>query len=911
MMFARASRFLPILLVSIGFHLFVPQGGVDAAVPFTINLDAPDSVIRGGAVQLTPTAFGGTYPYSCSLRNDTQGRILKEFTIQSSTSSFPSYSENIQSNQTYSLGCTDAAGIFKKDTAVVTVNDQGKSNLSVSVFSSPESIPPGGQATINYYVSQGIFPYQCEYSDSSGSRKSMTITSSTPGVDGDNFTSSEEVSPASTTTYSLSCKDATGTSKQRDAILNVTTTPVITLTGDPLLLPENGGSVTLSWKTDNLVTSCKRTGGNAEWQANTSKFDGTLAFNLTSSTTFFLECFSSGGASSGKKSVTFSVGSSALCGNGVWDKDSGEECDDGPDNSDTCPSQCTASCQEKYCSNSSVIFEGSFDGASGDIEDCGYGGLRIKPGATVTYTWNAKNAKTCSRSYDDRLDAPFRNCFPEANPDGGPVSIPVKGTCPVTVPADADPDVGYGFEIFCTDGAAGEIGRGSFYGARLRDGDIICTAPPADDVDMHIASFTANPSTVPFGYTGDVVFSWESVVEPAGGATPTCNFYYESGAKKLEFSGLKKSVALLPSQLTRNANAGPPGTKMASLYCYLPDDTKKDDDKVVYIYFQSDPNVAPVVALAFGSSDNKSKAVTVVAGKPTNVFLQTGGAERCEYTITGSTPYAQTFVPMKAGEKKMNHTFTGNATITLECFNGTLSAKDVITVSTGGPNDNGGGGGGWGGDGTCQAPNTCVSGGCTPDKYKPGSGTCGDTGLSCCTPLALPSPGVGYFNPLKYNSLDSVLTAVLSTLQSIVVVLSIIMIIVGAVMYILSAGNESRVSQAKVAITASVVGLALAIAAPAFLKEIGELLGWIEVTQVVEEAQTFTEIASKVLSFLLSIVGIIAIIMLVIGGLMYLTAGGDEGKAETGKKITKYAIIAIAIALAALVMVTQVAKFFG
>lgn len=216
-----------------------------------------------------------------------------------------------------------------------------------------------------------------------------------------------------------------------------------------------------------------------------------------------------------------------------------------------------------------------------------------------------------------------------------------------------------------------------------------------------------------------------------------------------------------------------------------------------------------------------------------------------------------------------------------------------------------------GGDGTCQSPNTCVSGGCAPDKYKPAPGTCGDTGLSCCAPLALPSPGVGYFNPLKYNSLDSVLTAVLSTLQSIIVVLSIIMIIVGAVMYILSAGNESRVSQAKVAITASVVGLALAIAAPAFLKEIGELLGWIEVTQVVEEAQTFTEIASKVLSFLLSIVGIIAIIMLVIGGFMYLTAGGDEGKAETGKKIVTYATIAIAIALAALVLVTQVAGFFG
>ncbi len=214
-------------------------------------------------------------------------------------------------------------------------------------------------------------------------------------------------------------------------------------------------------------------------------------------------------------------------------------------------------------------------------------------------------------------------------------------------------------------------------------------------------------------------------------------------------------------------------------------------------------------------------------------------------------------------------------------------------------------------DSLCQLPNVCLSGGCAPDKYKPGSGTCSDSGLSCCTPLSLPSPGVGYFNPLKYNSVDSVLSAVLSTLQGIIVTLSIIMIIVGAVMYILSAGNESRVTQAKVAITAAMVGLALAIAAPAFLKEIGELLGWIDVTKVVEEAQSFTQIATKVLNFLLSIVGIIAIIMLVIGGLMYLTAGGDEGKAETGKKITTYAIIAIAIALSALVLVTQVAGFFG
>jgi hypothetical protein len=48
--------------------------------------------------------------------------------------------------------------------------------------------------------------------------------------------------------------------------------------------------------------------------------------------------------------------------------------------------------------------------------------------------------------------------------------------------------------------------------------------------------------------------------------------------------------------------------------------------------------------------------------------------------------------------------------------------------------------------------------------------------------------------------------------------------------------------------------------------------------------------------------------MLVVGGLMYITAAGDEGRVETGKKIVTYAVIGIAVALSALVIVTQVAK---
>lgn len=212
----------------------------------------------------------------------------------------------------------------------------------------------------------------------------------------------------------------------------------------------------------------------------------------------------------------------------------------------------------------------------------------------------------------------------------------------------------------------------------------------------------------------------------------------------------------------------------------------------------------------------------------------------------------------------------------------------------------------------CTSPNICQPAPNCQPGWKGATGTC-IGGQVCCGPDSGTSGTPAYFNPLKFNSVEGVLAGVLQALRNIIVILSIIFIVIGAVMYILSAGNESRMNTAKAAITAALVGMALAIAAPSFLKELASILGWtsvIDASNSVVGAQTFTQIATKVLDFLLSIVGIIAIIMLVFGGFTYLTSAGDENRAETGKKIVTYAVIAITVALSALVLVTQVTKFF-
>ena len=63
--------------------------------------------------------------------------------------------------------------------------------------------------------------------------------------------------------------------------------------------------------------------------------------------------------------------------------------------------------------------------------------------------------------------------------------------------------------------------------------------------------------------------------------------------------------------------------------------------------------------------------------------------------------------------------------------------------------------------------------------------------------------------------------------------------------------------------------------------------------------------------FGLSIVGVIGIIMLVVGGIMYLSSAGDEDRIDTGKKIVKYSLIGIFLSLASLVIVTQLVAFFS
>jgi len=173
------------------------------------------------------------------------------------------------------------------------------------------------------------------------------------------------------------------------------------------------------------------------------------------------------------------------------------------------------------------------------------------------------------------------------------------------------------------------------------------------------------------------------------------------------------------------------------------------------------------------------------------------------------------------------------------------------------------------------------------------------------------SSAITFPNPITATTLDGLLGQLLVNLQGIVVLIAIIMIIVGGLMYMFAGVDEKMVETAKKTIGGAVIGLVIILAAPSFLKEILSILGGTTTNQAVQAAPSLKTIAERILNLLLSIVGIIAIIGLIIGGGFYLTSYGDEDRINKGKSILTSSIIGIIVALSALVIVRQIAALIG
>ena len=169
-------------------------------------------------------------------------------------------------------------------------------------------------------------------------------------------------------------------------------------------------------------------------------------------------------------------------------------------------------------------------------------------------------------------------------------------------------------------------------------------------------------------------------------------------------------------------------------------------------------------------------------------------------------------------------------------------------------------------------------------------------------------------NPFGQTNITDFFEAVIENLQGIIAFLAVCFIIIGGALYITAGGSQGMLLAAKICIVGAIIGLALAAGGPSFLQQI-RLSVYGDLTTAVptnlDDAPTLRSIVSRVIFFLLSIVGMLGIIGLTISGIMYLFAGGDSTQAENAKRAMKYSVIGIVFAAASLILVRQIVAFFA
>ena len=72
----------------------------------------------------------------------------------------------------------------------------------------------------------------------------------------------------------------------------------------------------------------------------------------------------------------------------------------------------------------------------------------------------------------------------------------------------------------------------------------------------------------------------------------------------------------------------------------------------------------------------------------------------------------------------------------------------------------------------------------------------------------------------------------------------------------------------------------------------------------------FTEIIENTLLWALEVSGSIALLMLIVGGVMYITSAGDEQKVATAKKIFNFTIIGLILILLSYSIIKVVSDIF-
>ena len=79
----------------------------------------------------------------------------------------------------------------------------------------------------------------------------------------------------------------------------------------------------------------------------------------------------------------------------------------------------------------------------------------------------------------------------------------------------------------------------------------------------------------------------------------------------------------------------------------------------------------------------------------------------------------------------------------------------------------------------------------------------------------------------------------------------------------------------------------------------------------VPEGGDANQLIMNIVKWLLGFVGALAVLMIIVSGIMYITAAGDEGRVDSAKRYLVYAIVGLVVALLGYAIVVTIGDQLG
>ena len=159
---------------------------------------------------------------------------------------------------------------------------------------------------------------------------------------------------------------------------------------------------------------------------------------------------------------------------------------------------------------------------------------------------------------------------------------------------------------------------------------------------------------------------------------------------------------------------------------------------------------------------------------------------------------------------------------------------------------------------------------------------------------------------LSSITLEAIIVNIIDYLVFIISPLSILGIVIGGTLYVISVGNEQRIAQAKRIIIFSLIGLFIVGIRTILTATIYDWLGGVTTAPA-----DILIITNRITGFLQALIGAISTLLLIVGGMMYITSVGDEQKTAKAKQTIFAALAGLFIILIANLLINAVAGIAG